>query len=224
MKIIISEKHIKDGHGINGDFLENSYTVYFARFGVDLVSISNATKNVRAFMDEIDPHGIILSGGNDIYPSFYGEVPLYDSNYSSDRDTLEKKLLSYAIEKGLPVLGVCRGMQFINVFFGGTIIQSIKNHIDARHEIRIVDNKALEVFLKDILLVNSYHKQAITIKTLSGQLKPFAISEPEGVIEGLYHADYPIAGVQWHPERDGSDVGIDKIIISAFINRELFWS
>lgn len=230
MKIIISAKHIKDGYGIYGDFLENSYTAYFARFGIVLVTVSNVTKNVRAFVDEIDPKGIILSGGNDIHPSLYGEVPLYDGDYSSDRDTLERELLSYTTEKGLPVLGVCRGMQFINVFFGGALIQNVGeitgsgvSHVATQHAVEINDEKAGQYFAKKTLCVNSYHKQAVNIKTLSAQLRPFAVAQPGGIVEALYHPGYPVAGIQWHPERKGGDKDAGERIVGAFINRQLFW-
>jgi len=129
------------------------------------------------------------------------------------------------VERKLPVLGICRGMQMINVFFGGKLIKNIKEEIGDTHPpgldhgIRIIDEK--EAF--NDTKVNSFHNQAVTEGSLSPKLKPFAVSEKERLVEGLYHPSLPIAGVQWHPERKSPDKDINEKLLKAFVKRELFW-
>ena len=137
-----------------------------------------------------------------------------------------KKLIEIAIERKLPLFGNCRGGQFINVFFKGKLIQNIKektgiNHVNAKHKVKITDKNAGFLGNKEFI-VNSYHEQGIMKGILSSELKEFAITD-DGIIEGVYHPKYPIAGVLWHPERPGSDKEADKRLIEAFIKRKFFW-
>jgi len=91
------------------------------------------------------------------------------------------------------------------------------------HTVRIIDEKTSKFLNKKKIMVNSYHNQGMDNNSLSPELKPFAISE-DGIIEGIYHPKYPIAGVLWHPERKSTDEEINKKIIEAFLNEKLFWN
>jgi len=207
MLIAISQRQDKNKHGDFVDTLENNYINYLEKFGVKLIQIPNSSEDIRSYFKTPPIKGIILSGGNDI-----GE--------SEQRDETEKKLLDIAVKRKLPVLGICRGMQFINHYFGGSL-NHVENHVAQNHNIEIIDNK-IGQSLKGQIKTNSYHTQGISSEGLSNQLKSFAQSS-DLLIEGLYHPFLPIAGIQWHPERISPGNEINEKLIKAFLNKELFW-
>jgi|SRR3989344_2093199 len=214
MFIAISQDNIDLGVKGYADSLENNYFNYFKEFGINLIPISNGS-DVKEYFDNISIKAIILTGGTDI-----GKREI--------RDQTEEKLLKTAIEKNLLVLGICRGIQFINHYFGGSSIKSIKEeiknnvgHIATVHKINLLE-EAQKFLGKKNCMVNSYHNQGINEKGLAKELKAFANTE-DGIVEGLYHSKYPIVGIGWHPERESPDEEINKKIINAFLNKELFW-
>ena len=225
MIIAISQRKMKMEKGANRDALENDYVRYYESFGVTLVPIPNVSRNIDKYFEKISIGGIILTGGNDINPKLYGGKQIEDDS-SDDMDNTYKRLMEISLERKLPLFGNCRGAQFINIFFGGKLVQNIKektgvNHVNANHKVKITDKNAGFLGKKEFV-VNSYHQQGINKDSLSSELRPFAISE-DGIIEGIYHPKYPIAGVLWHPERSGSDKEADKKLIEAFIERKFFW-
>lgn len=161
--------------------------------------------------------GLLLSGGPDIFPGRYGREEDTASCGPIDyyRDTLEHALLKAAQDKKMPVLGVCRGAQFINVFFGGTLIVDIptetqstvlhrcENYLECFHEIRTVDGTTLKSIVAESQgVVNTNHHQAV--KDLAPNLRISAYGR-DGVPEAIEWHD-PLGkpfllGVQWHPER-----------------------
>ncbi|GGI22227.1 gamma-glutamyl-gamma-aminobutyrate hydrolase family protein [Pedobacter mendelii] len=169
--------------------------------------------------DEIEHcQGIVLTGGEDVHPKFYNKSEYYPYCYDDDidelRDEFEFKVLTYTEQNEIPVLGICRGMQVGNVFFGGTLIPDIPtwgkfNHSkmedksDRYHEIIVNPSSWLNRIVNvDKGLVNSNHHQS-TDRTGEG-LVVSAIS-PDGVTEGmerLYQEGKSfLVFVQWHPER-----------------------
>lgn len=226
----ISQRHVKSEFGGYRDSLENSYINYYENLGVKLIPIPNASKDILRYFKELPIKRVILTGGQDVNPSFYNQKSAYSKDFSNSRDKTEMSLLEIAVERGMPVFCNCRGMQFMNVFFGGSLIQDIEKqhskrikHVGTSHEVEVVDNNAYELLKKRHFVVNSYHNQGITKGNLSKELIPFAISSEDQIIEGIYHLDYPIAGIQWHPERKGSDKKIDLMLVEAFIKGKLFW-
>ena len=155
--------------------------------------------------------GLVLSGGTDLDPALYGaSAQPEDEPPDGERDELEIRLLRQALERDLPVLAICRGLQLFNVAHGGTLIQHLQN--TAVHAVR-GDDASLPVHsvrveagtrLAEILgagehAVNSRHHQAVA--RLGKDLKISAKSLPDGVIEGLERDDRRFAvAVQWHPE------------------------
>lgn len=149
--------------------------------------------------------GLILSGGGDIHPRFFGE-DIYNDTVKIDdaRDARELGLLKLFIDRRKPVLGICRGIQIINVYYGGTLFQDVDSqlgscHTNKKHTVVTHEGSFLRKCFGEQFLVNSYHHQSI--RTVGKGLAVTAVSDADGVIEGLNHEIDFVSGVQWHPER-----------------------
>lgn len=227
MLVLISQRHEADPRGNYRNILEGDYTRYFESKGVLLLPVSNETTDVHRYFDELHVKGIILSGGGDVHPEIYGKEPSGSMNVSRERDRVEDEMIRMAIECELPVFGICRGMQKINVYFEGFVVSSIsetRKHPmpSTDHKVRF-DHPDLVVELGvEAVEVNSYHNYGITEESLSSKLRAFALSD-DGIVEGLYHPNLPIAGVQWHPERKSPNEAVNDIICEAFKGRRMFW-
>lgn len=226
--ILITQRASKDKYGCKIDFLEHSYINYLEKFNVQLIVIPNATTLPEKYFD-LNIQGVILSGGNDVNPELYGEENKHSSDISNDRDRCEKKILEIAVERKIPVLGICRGLQFSNVYFGGKINQNLHQkcgdkHLPAReHPVVLKEKTIIDSLKSQEVLVNSYHNQAVFPEDLSSELKAFAVEKESGLIEGLYHPQLPLAAIQWHPEREKKVKLIDKLLIESFLEGKLFW-
>ncbi|MDR3595730.1 gamma-glutamyl-gamma-aminobutyrate hydrolase family protein [Clostridium sp.] len=181
--------------------------------GVPLfIPISEDMDDVKSYLNMID--GIIFSGGEGVGPIKFGENPSKAiSNINYLRDNFELALFKEAYKRDMPILGVCRGAQLINVALGGSLYQDIFSEIpnchghmpsgmqvyDLFHIIDIEENsKLFDIFKATELEVNSFHHQAI--KDLGKDLKVTAASK-DGVIEGIESLSRKfLVGVQWHPE------------------------
>lgn len=171
--------------------------------------------NIRPedYVSELD--ALVLQGGSDVSPLTYGESPL-KAEWTGDRvrDLYEIDLLQAFIARGKPVLGICRGLQLINVAFGGTLYQDIsaqhgggEEHYDPDafdqhfHDIAFTPGSTLSRLYPGVekTRVNSIHHQAV--KVLGSDLKVEALSMPDSVVEAVcwQGASY-VLGVQWHPE------------------------
>ena len=229
MLVAISQRGERESKYGSVDILERSYGEYFDRFDVNLIPVPNVGRVLKKYFHQLKVEGIILSGGGDVHPSLYGGDINYPGNYSSDRDETEKSLLEIALDQGLPVLGICRGMEAINVNFGGKLIQNLEkdvadalNHRGTRHSITVSEDSIVNSMETDTFEVNSYHDLGIGTQQLSSQLIPFAVAEDQ-TIEGLYHPEHAIAAVMWHPERENSLHALNEFLTNAFISRKLFW-
>lgn len=174
-----------------------------------LVPILNDPQSVQNVFEQLKPNAVILSNGND-----WGEA--------QDRDNTEAQILKQCIDRHIPLLGVCRGHQVINVFFSGTICPDIKqktqtNHVGNTHPITLSSPFGHQTFE-----VNSFHNQGLCDEDLAPSLKAFARS-PDHVIEGIYHPDLPILGIQWHPERKTPNATFDSTLITRFFYEGAYW-
>ncbi len=157
---------------------------------------------------------LLLIGGDDIEPGRYGEEPLPECGETEpERDRFESALLDEAVRLGKPVFGICRGLQMINVHFGGTLYQDIPTQYESAlehkcggpriteivHTVGLAPGSRLKAVLGvDSLGVNSSHHQAV--KDLAPGFRVSATA-PDGIIEGIESSTLPVAGVQFHPER-----------------------
>ena len=175
--------------------------------------------------------GVLLTGGQDVSPEIYGEKRINECGETFEmRDKCEKIILDYALENDIPVLGICRGIQFLNAYLGGTLYQDLDTQFNtetdhhmtppydrAVHEVDIVkDSPLYELLKKDRIGVNSYHHQAV--KELAKSLTAFAYSE-DGLVEGVYMKDKKFVwAVQWHPELSFESDENSMKILSAFVS------
>lgn len=151
--------------------------------------------SATALADRCD--GLLLAGGGDLHPARYGQTCACDGlSIDAVRDAEEQALFDAFYARGKPVLGICRGIQAINVFLGGTLQQHVDGHANCCHPVHCTGWLA-EQFGTN-LVVNSYHHQ--TTDRIANELTAVAHA-PDGTIEALVHPTAPLLGVQWHPER-----------------------
>lgn len=150
--------------------------------------------------------GMVLPGGVDVHPRYYGQELLADpGNLDPEHDEFQLSWARAALAVGLPLLGICRGMQLLNVAAGGTLVQDIPDHLhptrrtDAIHSIDVEAGSCLRSVLgSGRVPVNSIHHQAVEL--LGHGWRPVAWA-PDGVVEAVERADAPWQrGVQFHPE------------------------
>lgn len=200
------------------DCFEEDMARYLARPGVLPILIPDLDPPLLGeYMDMLD--GIVFQGGSDIAPQSYREEPIDPQRWPGDpeRDAYELRLMDLAVARNLPVLGICRGCQLINVYFGGTLYQDlstqktdVRPHRDAdrydqmHHTVEFTPSGLFERIYGDRPKpshVNSVHHQGI--KDLADALRVEAICPDDGIIEAVSRKALdrsPVIGVQWHPE------------------------
>ncbi len=183
--------------------------------------------NLPRLLDAVD--GLLLIGGTDIDPAAYGEELMNPAwNVDVERTAFEAKLVALALERGVPILGICRGCQMLNVALGGSLYQDLaqqrrcevvhragRGQPPARHPVRVEPGSKLSAILGvEELEVNSYHHQGI--RELGSGLRAVAWS-PDGLVEAVELPEKPfVLGVQWHPERD-FDKPEQRRLLRAFV-------
>ena len=152
-----------------------------------------------------DCDALILPGGGDITPAFFGENNCGSKDIDTELDILQIQALDFFVKHRKPILGICKGMQLINVFFGGSIIQHLPtadshayNNGDRIHISKASPNSILHKLYGEYFTINSAHHQGVG-KT--GKNLTVTQIANDNVIEGIEHISLPIIGVQWHPER-----------------------
>ena len=205
--------------GISGNFRDGDCTLAQAYYmsvleagGTPVVIPSYDNEQALvSLLDTLD--GIVLSGGADIDPEYLREEPLDCVSVNPRRDAQELLLVHLAVDRQIPVLGICRGIQVLTAALGGKLYQDIKTQHDrpciehsqtiARglpsHEVRLEkDSMLYGLFGKETLAVNSFHHQAVKEVPIGFRITAMA---PDGIIEGMESTAFrPILGVQWHPE------------------------
>jgi gamma-glutamyl-gamma-aminobutyrate hydrolase PuuD len=212
VRIAISVSEKEKARGKNSSYFR---ALVAARAVEDELQLVNANERDPLRVERLD--GVLFAGGEDVDPGFYGEQRKYESvEVNRARDEFELSLLKRALDRRLPILGICRGIQLLNVGFGGTLYQDLnedaapgfdhrqtdsgKARNEITHTVTITEPESLLAgAVQGSCRVNSIHHQAI--RHLGRGLKVSAHSE-DGLVEAIEAADdYPfLLAVQWHPE------------------------
>lgn len=208
-KVGISQRIVNaENYDEKRDALSHEWTSFLEKLGIVPILIPNSLTSVKNFLQQFQIDGIILSGGDDV-----GKHP--------ERDDTEKAIIEYVIKNSIPTLGVCRGMQIINSYFGGIISKNPdSSHVNHSHSLQIHTDEFLKI-LPESIEVNSFHNNVINQKNLGEELTTFAIDKRDETIEGLYHKKLPIIGVMWHPERSQNQIN-KSLLTNLFLNQNFF--
>jgi putative glutamine amidotransferase len=187
----------------------NFFAYIFIKLNLKLQGASSI--RLRPSYDNVEFNkldGLILSGGDDIDPTLYGEdKDAHNTSLDKKRDSFELEMIDKAYKKKIPILGICRGAQLINIYFEGTLhptIFDLDKYIDHKNSIFPIKDaiikkisKLFSITKSKKLPINSIHNQAID--EVGEELKVTACHDK--IIEAIEKEDYPfLLGVQWHPE------------------------
>ena len=179
------------------DGVDKRFSEILWEMGFLPITASNSVGSNVSYIEALAPDAILLTGGNDI-----GTTP--------DRDATERAMLDFSIVKNLPVFGICRGMQMMNIYQCGSLI-STQGHVSTRHLIT-------GAFCIQSREVNSYHNMSITEKTLGQDLEILA-STQDGCVEAFSHKSLPWLAVMWHPERENPINNLDLDVLFNHIDK-----
>jgi N5-(cytidine 5'-diphosphoramidyl)-L-glutamine hydrolase len=195
MKMVaITQRVSVDPRGERRDCLDQNWTGFLHACGLVPIPLANSASAARSICRAIPLAGIVLSGGDDLVP-YGGSAP--------ERDATEHALIELAGEQGMPLLGICRGMQAIQHRFGIELMP-VSDHVTHSQRIR-VDGELAEV--------NSYHR--LGARATRDPLEVWATAE-DGVIEAVRHRSRPLLGIMWHPERRSPYAQSDLALFSSF--------
>ena len=191
------------------------------------------TANLASLDDVLSAvDGILLTGGPDVHPAYYGEKVLPECGYiCRERDEIDCFIAKRAMELDIPVFGICRGMQVINATLGGALFQDLPSQVgkqinhrpglpnpyDIAHDVTFKKGSIMAKYLgAETFKVNSFHHQAV--KNPAPGIEIAATSQ-DGVVEAIFHKEKKFVwGVQWHPEKFPVTNELSIKLFTAFIN------
>lgn len=219
-KILITARECMNGSNPAWQVNKNYTEAIRIAGGIPVICPPQGKESLEILCDLCE--GLLVTGGDDLEPSMYNQ-PKHPATNCSDYaiDTMDMTLISYFYKFRKPILGICRGIQSINVAFGGTLYQDLPSEYGPLCEEGHSNNEHLVYFEKDtygydvfgkVFQVNSYHHQAI--KALGNGLTVSGVSE-DGVIEAIQARD--LFAVQWHPEKL-TDIEEQMRLFSDFVD------
>ncbi len=214
-------KLVPDGDGDVYYTLDRLYVQAVRRGGgiPVLLPLFDSDEEARLYLERVD--GVLLTGGGDIDPARWGEPKHPESNLLlPEKEESDLRLARASVERDLPVLGICLGMQILNVACGGSLHQHVNDlpgvgeHRGGRmHEVEMLGDSHVREAVGARPAVNSFHHQAVRGK---GEGLRIIARSPDGLIEGIEHDSRRFAaGVQWHPERMTDEGRLFRAFVDA---------
>jgi N5-(cytidine 5'-diphosphoramidyl)-L-glutamine hydrolase len=217
VKIVITQREVENSRYVDHrDALSQDWVVFLEELipGCVVLPLPNRLSAVRDWLEVVLPDVMLFSNGNDWGASHY-------------RDDNERKVFQWVLAKGVPILGVCRGLQVMNIIGKGKLEGCLDDitdigHVAESHDVAIEGAIFQEILGKKIS-VNSYHNQGVVRANLSDDYMPFAVAE-DSVIEGFYSNKSPLLAIQWHPEREGANTEFNTRVLKRFFIQGAFWN
>jgi len=213
-------------YGTNAAYIHS----VFNAGGLPLQLPSVNTECAEEIISSLD--GLLVPGGIDVAPSFYGEEPVREVTlFRSEDDLFEMELIKAAVKLGKPVLGICRGIQIINVTFGGSLYQDIPTQFTTKlshrqssdirsepsHKVFLEEGSDLaKIFGDKEIMVNSFHHQAVKEVAFGFTVTGRASDE---IVEAIESDDGLVIAVQWHPEEMTERFAQSRALFEDFVKR-----
>lgn len=216
LRVAISQRVVPaSGSTERRDALDQEWAVRLETEGCLVFPVPNRTRALATWMDAVEPRAVLLTGGN----TPVGTHAPADPDAAPERDALEEALVDESRRRGIPLVGICRGAQVINLRLGGALspLPDPSAHVATRHRVRLASGVGSES-----LEVNSFHAVGLAPGDLAPELVAFAWSDDEWV-EAFHHRTEPIAGLLWHPEREGADAEPLRELFAALLAGERPW-
>ena len=197
---VIQKVEYVKGRNETCDALDQKWIDLLLSLDLFPILIPNNINYIKKFVEIEETNGLLISGG--------GSLVKYNGS-NPERDETENFMIDFSIKKNIPILGVCRGMQSIQHYFGINI-KKIKNHVKNPHTLNIIGNSKIEEILKQHDKVNSFHEYGSN--EANKEIITMAISD-DGIIEAVRHINKKIYGIMWHPERESPYNDLDKLLL-----------
>ncbi len=195
LSALITQREGVNQYGDPVDILESGYVRFYELLGFIPKAVSNFTKNVEMLFNKKRDLLIVVGGGS-LPPEMYDRP--HEDELQPHRDRMEEQVIHYCVAHGIPIIATCRGMQYINVMFGG----KLRYHPDLPVERkRGVDHQVWLIKEERNIWVNNYHDDCIFEADLAPCFEPLALDRENGIVEAFGSDEMKILALQWHPER-----------------------
>lgn len=195
LSALITQREGVNSYGDPVDILESGYVRFYELLGFIPKAVSNFTKNVEMLFNKKRDLLIVVGGGS-LDPSLYDRP--HEDELQPNRDRMEAQVIHYCVAHGIPIIATCRGMQYINVLFGGKLWYHPRLSTE---RIRGADHPVWLTKEKREIWVNNYHEDCIFEEGLAPCFTPLAVDRENRIVEAYESEEMKILALQWHPER-----------------------